>query len=39
MDPDINFREIFAPFDTFLVGRQTFESMSGAGEALGAVRK
>jgi dihydrofolate reductase len=30
-DPEINFREIFSRFDTFLVGRRTFEAMDGAG--------
>ena len=30
-DPDINFREIFSRFDTFLVGRRTFEAMHRAG--------
>lgn len=33
MDPDINFREIFSRFDTFLVGRRTFEAMAHAGRA------
>jgi dihydrofolate reductase len=31
MDPDINFAEIFAPFDTFLIGRKTFEAMRRMG--------
>ena len=30
MDPDIDFGAIFAQFDTFLVGRRTFEAMAGA---------
>jgi dihydrofolate reductase len=32
MDPDIDFREIFAQFDTFLIGRRTFEGMGKAGQ-------
>jgi dihydrofolate reductase len=28
MDPDIDFRALFAQFDTFLVGRRTFEWMT-----------
>jgi dihydrofolate reductase len=31
MDPEIDFRAIFAQFDTFLMGRRTFEAMGGAG--------
>jgi dihydrofolate reductase len=31
MDPEIDFRAIFARFDTFLVGRRTFEAMAGKG--------
>jgi dihydrofolate reductase len=31
MDPDIDFREIFSRFDTFLIGRRTFEMMAGQG--------
>jgi dihydrofolate reductase len=31
MDPDIDFRALFEQFDTFLLGRRTFESMGGAG--------
>jgi dihydrofolate reductase len=31
MDPDIDFRALFDQFDTFLLGRRTFESMGGAG--------
>lgn len=29
MDKDIDFRALFAQFDTFLVGRKTFEAMGG----------
>jgi dihydrofolate reductase len=32
MDPDIDFREIWAQFDTLLIGRKTFEAMGGAGQ-------
>jgi dihydrofolate reductase len=32
MDPDIDFKEIFAQFDTFLIGRRTFEGMGKAGQ-------
>jgi dihydrofolate reductase len=31
MDPDINFRALFERFDTFLLGRRTFEGMAGVG--------
>jgi dihydrofolate reductase len=31
MDPDIDFRALFDQFDTFLLGRRTFESLGGAG--------
>jgi dihydrofolate reductase len=31
MDPEIDFRALFEQFDTFLVGRRTFEGMGGAG--------
>jgi dihydrofolate reductase len=31
MDPDIDFRALFDQFDTFLMGRRTFEGMGGAG--------
>jgi dihydrofolate reductase len=31
MDPDIDFRALFNQFDTFLMGRRTFEGMGGAG--------
>jgi dihydrofolate reductase len=30
MDPDIDFRALFEQFDTFLLGRRTFEAMAGA---------
>ena len=29
MDPDIDFRALFEQFDTFLMGRRTFEGMGG----------
>jgi dihydrofolate reductase len=31
-DPEIDFGEIFARFDTFLLGRRTFEAMGKAGQ-------
>jgi dihydrofolate reductase len=31
IDPDIDFGALFDQFDTFLVGRRTFEGMAGAG--------
>jgi dihydrofolate reductase len=31
IDPDIDFRALFDQFDTFLMGRRTFEGMGGAG--------
>ncbi len=31
MDPEIDFRALFEQFDTFLLGRRTFEGMEGAG--------
>ena len=31
MDPDIDFLALFDQFDTFLMGRRTFEGMGGAG--------
>jgi dihydrofolate reductase len=31
MDPDIDFRALFDQFGTFLLGRRTFEGMTGAG--------
>ena len=33
MDPDIDFRALFEQFDTFLLGRRTFEAIGGAGGA------
>jgi dihydrofolate reductase len=33
MDPDIDFRALFDQFDTFLLGRRTFEGIGGAGGA------
>ena len=33
MDPEIDFEGVFAQFDTFLIGRRTFEPMAGAGSA------
>jgi dihydrofolate reductase len=33
MDPEIDFNELFAQFDTFLIGRRTFEPMMKAGSA------
>ena len=32
LDPDIDFRALFEQFDTFLVGRRTFEPMARAGK-------
>ena len=31
MDPEIDFRELFEQFDTFLIGRRTFEGMPRGG--------
>ena len=31
-DPDIDFGALFAQFDTFLLGRRTFEAMGGKGQ-------
>jgi dihydrofolate reductase len=31
MDPDIDFGEIFSQFDTFLIGRRTFEATAAQG--------
>jgi dihydrofolate reductase len=31
MDPEIDFRALFEQFDTFLLGRKTFEATGGAG--------
>jgi dihydrofolate reductase len=33
MNPEIDFRAVFEQFDTFLVGRRTFETMERAGRA------
>lgn len=33
MDPDINFAGLFEQFDTFLIGRRTFEAMGRGGRA------
>ena len=33
MDPDIDFAALMARFDTFLIGRKTFEVMRGMGSA------
>ena len=30
-DPEIDFKEIYSWFDTMLIGRRTFEAMTGAG--------
>jgi dihydrofolate reductase len=32
MDPDIDFRALFEQFDTFLLGRRTFEAMGQGGQ-------
>jgi len=31
MDPEIEFSAVFARFDTFLLGRKTYEATRGAG--------
>ncbi len=31
MDPEIDFRELFSQFDTFLLGRETYRAMAAAG--------
>src|SRR3712207_8412756 len=38
MDPEIDFQALFEQFDTFLLGRRTFEAIGGAGggQQLGA---
>jgi dihydrofolate reductase len=33
-NPEMNFRALFAQFDTFLIGRKTFEVMAKAGRAV-----
>jgi dihydrofolate reductase len=38
MDPEIDFNEIFAQFDTFLLGRRTFEPMARGHAAKRGVR-
>ena len=35
MDPDIDFTGMMAEFDTYLMGRRTYESVGGAGGAAG----
>src|SRR5918999_4511018 len=35
MDPDIDFGALFDQFDTFLMGRRTFEGMAGGGARSG----
>jgi dihydrofolate reductase len=35
MDPDIDFTALFAQFDTFLMGRRTFEAMGAGGFSAG----
>src|SRR5262245_54407802 len=35
-DPDIDFAELFAQFDTFLMGRRTFETTGDRGMSAGA---
>ena len=35
MDPEINFKALFDQFDTFLMGRRTFEAMGGKGGGMG----
>ena len=37
MDPEIDFRAIFAQFDTVLIGRRTFEGMAGGKKKAGAM--
>jgi dihydrofolate reductase len=39
MDPDIDFRALFAQFDTFLIGRRTFEVMTGGKKKAGGPGK
>jgi dihydrofolate reductase len=34
-DPDIDFNALFNEFDTFLIGRRTFEAMAGYGQGGG----
>src|SRR5256885_9638527 len=37
MDPDIDFRALFAQFDTVLIGRRTFEGMARGKKKPGAM--
>ena len=37
MDPDIDFRALFAQFDTVLIGRRTFEGMARGKKKAGAM--
>src|SRR5438067_12747742 len=37
MDPDIDFRALFAQFDTVLIGRRTFEGMARGKKKHGAM--
>jgi dihydrofolate reductase len=37
MDPDIDFRALFNQFDTFLIGRRTFEVMTRGKKKAGAM--
>jgi dihydrofolate reductase len=39
MDPEIDFAAMFAEFDTFLIGRKTFETMGSAGHGMFAGKK
>ena len=39
MDPDIDFGAMFAQFDTFLIGRRTFEVMTGGKKKAGGPGK
>jgi dihydrofolate reductase len=38
-DPEIDFRALFAQFDTFLIGRRTFEVMTGGKKKAGGPGK
>jgi dihydrofolate reductase len=38
MDPDIDFRALFDQFDTFLIGRRTFEVMTRGKKKAGGMR-
>ena len=37
MDPDIDFAEMMGQFDTFLIGRKTFEAMRRMGSDVGSM--